>query len=207
MLTTRDQVKEVAEIPAATVTFDAMIDAIVASVSAAVAQHCSRFDARLGVSLLERQVGRVEFPQSMGDWLKTALYPIESVSELVQASDRDFAAATPLVEGTDFLLSQKRGDQIVAIDGTRFIAGEQVVRVTFDGGYWTGDAGSLPAGAIMLPADLHWAATQQSVHEFKRRAALGEDAVNIGDMSISRVKDGLLTIVKEKIARYVDWSL
>jgi len=207
MLTTLDDVKAVKGIPLATTTHDAVINAIIASVSAAIAQYCRRSDPRTGASLLERAVDRIEYPASMGDWIKARLYPIESVAELIQASDRDFANATPLVEGTDFLVSHNRSDKIVAINGAIFIGGVQVIRLTFTGGYFTGDAGSLPAGATPLPADLKWAATQQAYHEFARRESLGEDAINIGDMNVSRVKDGLLTIVKEKLAPYVDRSL
>ena len=201
MLTTREIVK--AELHQTNTDYDVMIDRFIATVSLAIAGYCKR--SFRGVSMLEREVDRVEHPRVLGDKLILRVYPIESISEIRQAADRDLDDPDSLVDAEDYIIDDEREDAIVKLDGTWF-TGKQMVRVKYTGGFYTGDEASTPAGSIPVPADLAGAATRQVVHLFKHRDSLGEQSITIGDMQIAKVTDGLLGIVKEQLAPYVNYA-
>ena len=200
MLTTRDIVK--AELHLTNATHDAVIDRIIDTVSLAIAGYCKR--SFRGVSMLERQADKVEYPRVLGDKLILRVYPIESISEVRQAADRDFTDPDSIVDSGDYVIDDEREDAIVNLDGSWF-TGKRMVRVTYTGGFYTGVSASMPSGAIPIPADLAGAATRQVIHEFKHREQFGEQSITIGDMQIARVTDGLLGIVKEKLAPYINY--
>ncbi|NOX57555.1 MAG: hypothetical protein GXP29_01685 [Planctomycetes bacterium] len=211
MLTTRDIVK--ADLRTTGATNDAIIDRVIDEVSVWIAGELHRYDTVRGVSLLERQVGRIAFPQALcgGEKVRLGAYPIESIAEVKQTWDRDFDASLALVEGTDFLVDTSRGgDALVHLrsgfygdDGPASVG---IIRVTYTGGYWSDIDNAPPAGATALPSVLTHAATRLVVHLFKHRDKFGERQISVGDMAVSGVTDDMLKIVRNMIAPYRNWS-
>ncbi len=205
MLTTRDIVKS--EVPISGDSLDDIVDRAVAASSEWIAGELLRYDSARGVSLLERVVDRVEYPRSIdGDKVRLRCYPIESVSEVVMASDREFDTATPLVEDENFIIDEETGsDSLLHLYGG-FYPGAKVIRVTYTGGYWTDFDSSPPAGAIALPSTLMQAATRMAVHLVKHRDKFGERSINVGDMSVAGVKDELFKMVRQMIQPFKRYS-
>ncbi|MCK4624568.1 MAG: hypothetical protein KAV00_04600 [Phycisphaerae bacterium] len=199
-LTTRQLVKDV--IGTEGTGRDALIDHYVDVASQWIANHCRRH--------LEREVGRVEYPRGGGTFLQLACYPIEAVSELKQAIDLDYDDADALVENEDFVIDQGVGVEanvgVIQYRFGKFYDGPKVVRVTYTGGYWTGDVADLPEGARALPAPIRGPATQMAVHLFRNREKFGSRHISVGDMSVSEVLDGMLKVAAQQLAAYVNWS-
>ncbi len=202
-LTTKEAVKTVLGITGT--GHDDLIDLIIDEASVAFAGYCRRFDANAGASLLERREDRVEYPEGGRTYLAMACYPIESVSEIKQAIDRDFDATDALAEGEDFWVDTNAGGKIVRLpDGNQFYAGPGVVRVTYTGGYFTGsiEDPEHPLLAIPLPDDLRWAATMQAKHVFQHREKFGEQTISVGNTTFTQIVHGLLDDVKKTLDRY-----
>jgi len=199
-LTTRDIVKSVLKIGGE--TYDTLIDQSVAAASQWIANHCRR--------RFEREVERVEYPRGGGPTLQLTVYPVESISEIKQATDLDFDAADALVEDDDFVL--QLGGVVESNVGViehrygQFYPGANVVRVTYTGGYWTGDAEELPAGALQLPDVVAEAAKLMAVHLFSNRDKLGARHISAGSMDISEVRDGMLRTCIEQLQDYVNYG-
>lgn len=208
MLTTKEQVK--ADLGIKGTNLDGDIDAVIAGVSLAFARDCDR--VLNGQSLLEygdEQIDRVErFKLSQAeDSVTLAAYgdSIVSINEVVAATSiAALEAEDLLVEDVDWHRDGSIIERLTAgtLRARPWFYGSGIVRVTYACGYWTGDEGELPEGVQMAPADLTLAARLQAVHEFKNRANFGNRSVQIGSMSIDEVRDGLLEVVKRRLAPY-----
>jgi hypothetical protein len=182
---------------------DTVIAAIVTAVSTWIANHCQRG--------FEREASKVVYPQGGTDRLQLHLYPIESISEIVQDWDRDFASATPLVADEDYILDESNGDEVntgVIYHATGlWYDGPKRVRVTYTGGYWPPDGvGTMPTTARVLPGPVAEAAALMACHVFANRAKFGSRNISVGDMSVSEVTDGLLKIAGQLLEGYVCWA-
>ena len=182
---------------------DTVLAAVVTAVSQWMALHCHRG--------FEREAAKVVYPEGGSDRLQLRLYPIESIAEVVEAYDRDFAAATPLVAEDDYFIDESCGDEpntgVIYKSTGVFTAGPKRVRVTYTGGYWPADGvGTMPTTARVLPGPVAEAAALMAVHVFANRAKFGSRNISVGDMSVSEVTDGLLKIAGQLLEGFVCWA-
>lgn len=197
MLTSIDLVKSLLDI--SSTTHDTLLCSLCSAVSEWLPSVCEREFAY--------QSGRVEQHDGGTDFIRTHLFPILSVSELKEDAVGDFEDPdTELVEGEDFRVEAcnrtERNRGIVRKLYGRFLAGPATVRITYAGGYHTGDAEDKPSGVDLLPPAVRYAVAQMAAHMFRNRERFGNRAVTVGDMQITEVQDGLLRIVDQMLSAY-----
>lgn len=117
-----------------------------------------------------RVANEVEYfsPKANVNRYRVKRYPIESVSEIVESSDGDWASATPM-QSTDYGLIANEG--LIKLREVNFEPGEQTVRITYTGGL------AREAGGV--PLDLRFAAIRQTVFWLQRKRQIGVNTVSV----------------------------
>jgi hypothetical protein len=134
-----------------------------------IEEFCARAEAECNRKFL-RKVDEIEYFSPKGDTnrLRVKRYPIETVSEIIESPNGDWASATPF-QSTDYGLIADEG--IIRLRDLSFQAGEQTVRVTYTGGL------AREAGGV--PSDLRFACCRQVVFWWQRKRLQGVESVSV----------------------------
>ncbi|MCK9597692.1 MAG: hypothetical protein M0R06_01550 [Sphaerochaeta sp.] len=109
---------------------------------------------------------------------------------IVEDVDRVFTSIDP-VDPSYYTINQKRGT--IKKDQGKFVSGNQVLKVTYDGGY----------SSSSLPSDIKRALIVQTAYRWRRRKDPGLTAVSFPDGSINKyTQDEWLPSVKQVLGRY-----
>lgn len=137
-------------------------------------------------ALLERYCGRVfEYSATArvkvfdGDDydLRLDCWPIVGEPVVKLALDRDFAAATALTAGTDYLIDRGRGLIRYPHAGVRWPAGLGIIQVSWTGGYVDPATTPLPTGAEYVPAHVQEACLLEAADLWRRKDEPGYKVV------------------------------
>lgn len=103
------------------------------------------------------------------------VHPIESVTSVKEAADRDFASADALIEDEDFVVYEDR-NQLARMGGV-WVWGRKVIEVVYVGGYVTPD--EMPeAGQQVMPADLVGFVLDEAELRYRQRGKAGMTSVS-----------------------------
>lgn len=132
-------------------------------------QFSARAEAECDRKFL-RVVDEVEYmsPKENMNKYRVKRYPIESVSEIIESPNADWAGATPFLS-TDYGLIAHEG--LIRLRDLNFQPGEQTVRITYTGGL------AREAGGV--PMDLRFACVRQVVFWLQRKRQIGVNTVSI----------------------------
>lgn len=198
MITTRDRVKQRAEVTQA--TFDRPIDEILEGLTTLFERQTNRTLLRAEGIVALFDGGRVIFGP-----LPALL--IEGITEIKEdANPVDFTAAVALVDGTDFIADPNGGLIRRLPSGRRWQGGFRNVRVTYTGGY-VAPGTPLMVGQTAMPDDLQEAATMQAVHYVKNRDRLGATSISADGASIALSPAELLPAVRQILKGYRRYPL
>ena len=177
-LTTLSRVKALLE--QTETDWDALIDELIAAVSARAAAYCNRdFE----------QKERVEFHNGGGFYLYLKGLPLVAISS-VHGSDSWEWDDDCLIPSDHYQLLDAG---MVAYRFGVWPYGVKALKVTYTGGY----------AADAVPDDLEMAVRTQTAYEFKRRRDIGLESVSFPDGSIQKVNLGeFLPEVKAVLNRY-----
>jgi len=181
-------------------TVDAtLLGAIIDASTAQIAQWCNRWER--GTNLLLRKAARTEYPRSWGgNYLQLDVYPIESITSVTVALDRDYDNGDSLTEDTDYVADYSMGGLYKEYLNWSTI--RKAVKVVYSAGY-VDPASVAGEGQTALPADIQEAAIRQTIHLFKTRLAPGvrSQGMDDGSMTFYDARD-LLESVKALVRPY-----
>ena len=198
MLTQLSTVKNRLGIPELDTTNDALLDALIAAVSARFDRECNRTLART-----------VDFAQEFSaDQTEISLvcYPVETVTRF----DLKFTESEGWLEQTniDYLLRSRCVLSLFsALNAQRSTLNPALGRVIYTGGYVP--PGTVPGpGQAALPADVAQAAVEQTAWWFQNRDRLGLVRVWEYHSTYRQFTDfDLLTPVKAVLKRHERWGV
>lgn len=179
--------------------FDVEIALLGKGVAAAFDRYCNRRFPRL--------TGATEIVSADRWHYVVARYPVEQVTKVEQKSDE----ATGWVEqagAVEFI----REDNGVIDFGSIMGRSNELLRITYDGGYWFDESednsGTLPSGATALPDDLHLAWLQQVKDLWTRRDKLGQSFRQADQAAVADLLRGeLLPMVRHTLHAYRRYAL
>jgi hypothetical protein len=153
-----------AEGTVAETTYDSALEWIGKGVAAAIDRYCNR--------TFKRATGAADVFGADRDHAILRRYPIEQVTAVaLKSNETDGFVA---LSGQPILLDSDAG---IVRFGSVQGSNEDLLRVTYDGGYWydtTSDgSGTLPTGATQLPDDIKLAWLLQCQHIWAKRDNLG----------------------------------
>jgi hypothetical protein len=145
--------------------YDALLTGAIGAVSARFERECNR--------VFGRTVGATEEFGVADTEVMPRCYPVESVAKFeVKASEDEGWVEQP---GVSCVV---RGGCVISLSATLSLVpeawadGPQVARVTYTGGYVLPGT-AVEAGQVALPADVEWAAVEQTAAWFQQRERLG----------------------------------
>src|SRR3990167_4651931 len=186
-----------AQWPGDVTTFDHAISAIGKGVAGAFDRFCNR--------LFKRSAAHVDqFTADRAQWFVRAT-PLESVATVEQKYDE----ATGWVAITPGLININEPSGRVNF-GRELYDDQTLIRITYAGGYWYDSSdeqnGTMPAGATLLPAEVHLAWLTQCQHLWSIRDKTGL-AVAKGPGEASKLGDWeLLMEVRRALVQYMRWQ-
>jgi hypothetical protein len=142
---------------------------------------------------LERGVSVVEEFDALAFAWVLSRYPVESITSVVV---KDTDGSTSALASADWKLSKKSG--LIQIQGSAGTRLESVV-VTYTGGYWLDDGGSLPSGATAMPEDLIQAFIMQVQATCEHREIFRTVALRKEDRAASEAKLPDLKLIDEVV--------
>jgi len=137
-------------------------------------------------ALLDRHCGRVfEYSATArvkvydGDEfdLRLDCWPIVGDPVVKLALDRDFAAATALTAGTDYLIDRARGLIRYPYQGVRWPVGLAIIQVSWTGGYVDPATTPLPPGTEYVPGHIQEACLLEAADLWRRKDEPGYKVV------------------------------
>lgn len=144
---------------------------IIDAYSVVIANTIGRYDKATGTNLMLRQSGRTEYHTGrLGELLPLEVFPVETITSVTLAPDRDFDSGTTLDADDDYRLDSRWG--ILLREGTTWSTRVNAIRVVYTGGY-VAPGDQVGEGQIALPLDLVEAAVQQVIFQFKTRQTPG----------------------------------
>ena len=179
-------------------THQTVIETILDGVTAALERHCNR--------VFMRNAARTDYlTGDGGNVLSLPLLPIESITSVKIASDRDFASVDALTAEDDYRHDPDSG--LLWYQPGNWPKYRRGIQVVYVGGYVHPD--DSPTGVqVALPYDLTAAAIQQAVYEYNNRSRHGIKGEKVGDASVALLETGeLLPSVRDRVARFVRYVI
>ena len=160
----------------------AVLGTIIDGVSLSLARSCGRADGSAVPNLMLRQSARTEYTQGNGgNMLFLDVWPIESITSITLADDKDWDNGETLTAEDDYRHDAVSGI-IYRVSG-KWRTVIQSIRLIYVGGYV--DPTGTPTGSqIALPDDIIEAAILQTVHEYQRRRTYGAKSIEGDDRSL-----------------------
>jgi len=161
----------------------------------------SRLDVELNRTLLSGTVTEIHDGGTQAIYVDR--WPIQAVSEIRYAPDRDWTAVAPM-SIKDFFprISEIGRGRIEYRDGaSRWPGNAQCVRVIYTGGYIPCD-GTPGAGEERIPATIRTATFMQVGYEWRNRKSLGVTSMSAQGVSVNLAPANLLPGVKEMLSDY-----
>ncbi len=187
-LTTADRVRTALKIASATET-DAIIDQLVADVSAEMASAMDRYVEERSRTEIFDLADRQEIVILHGA-------PIVSIASVRPDTDRAFPASATLVENDDWT-ADYGGDSGSLYLLVHQIAGRRVLQVTYTGGL-----GSNTAAAIAAYPEIASAATAEVSNRFQRRDSMSVRSVSSGQDVVSYGKYDFLSTTARVVRKF-----
>lgn len=164
-LATREDVKLRIGIASTDTEHDDLLASILAGVSRMIESYCGR-------PLIQTPTDVTEYYTGCGRYLQLRRYPIIAITEIKEALDYDWDAATAMVADADYRLVADGHKGVLFRLYSTWSNLPDAVRVVYRGGYCPADA--TPAeGEHAVPSDLREAAIILAVHWFQHRHDLG----------------------------------
>jgi hypothetical protein len=154
--TTLARVKDLIPVPQANVEYDALLNALIASVTREVEQF-------LGYEITQTERTQLYSVRVRDRYVFLRVVPVVSVAEVRVASLYDFASSTPLTADRDYHLSDAAAGMLIFEPGVLY-EGEDTLQVRYTAGLGTTEL-NIEAAA----PDLAHAAALQVGEEFRRR--------------------------------------
>ncbi len=173
VLTTKEDVKIWLEDIAGVSSFDALLDALILTVS-------QKFELAANRKLFEAEY--VELHDGGGRKIYVRNPPVTEIDSIIYVPNHDIVNGTALGTEEYVLDPSSKKDSIYSTFG-QFLPGIEALQVTYTGGYVSADQGD----DSTVPDFLRTAATQQVVYMFKNRKTLGLDNVDIGGSPVQKV--------------------
>jgi hypothetical protein len=172
--------------------WDALIEELVAAVSARAASYCNRdFEHK----------ERVELHDGGGRYLYLKGLPAASITS-IHGSDTWQWDEGNLIPADHY---QLLGAGMVAYRFGVWPYGPKALKVAYTGGYHqpVGEGEQPPDGYTPVPGDLEMAVRSQVAYDFRRRRDIGLESVSFPDGSIQKMSSGeFLPAVKQVLDRY-----
>lgn len=127
------------------------------------------------------------------------VHPIESVTSVKEAFDRDFASADALVEDEDYVVYEDR-NQLARIGGV-WMGDRKTIEVVYVGGYVTPDE-TPGAGQQVMPDDLVGFVLDETERRYRLRGQGGKSSVSTDGGSVSFADDAFDACATARIARH-----
>lgn len=144
---------------------DALLASIIAGVTGMIEDYCGR-------PLIQTAADVTEYYTGCGRYLQVNRYPIIAITEIKEALDYDWDAATAMVADSDYRLVADGHKGVLYRLWSTWSNLPDAVRVVYRGGYCP--AGSTPAeGEHAVAPGLQEAAIILAVHWFQHRHDLG----------------------------------
>ena len=140
-----------------------------------------------------------DYPHSATLIQVNGVHPVESVTSIKEAIDRDFDAADALVEDQDFVVYEER-NQIARIAGV-WLPGHRVIQVIYVGGYVTPDE-TAEAGQEVMPDDLVGFVLDETERRYRLRGQGGKSSVSTDGGSVSFTEDDFAGRANRRIYRH-----
>jgi hypothetical protein len=144
---------------------DALLTALLTSMTAAAARYCNRGLEYVAAGLTELHDGGCPTL-----WLRS--WPIVAFTSVKEAGDYDFASAAALTENTDFRAVRSRGRLIRLPEESAWLEGTETIEVKYTAGWNDPAAASVP-GVDYPPGHVQEAILLQAADLWRRKSEPG----------------------------------